>query len=134
MFCFFHRWFLSQLGYDKTNFIFVSNGVAMAVTFFIVRIAVMPSYWHRVYSVYNTPAFNRLGYIQLCLIIPCIILDIINVYWFYKICVGAFRICCLFFEKEKLEGKSSTGSKLLNNTFNTLFTKNNHPLSHKHID
>ncbi|RUS69228.1 hypothetical protein EGW08_023012, partial [Elysia chlorotica] len=86
------RWFLTQLGYEKSSAMFVSNGVAMAVTFFLVRIAVMPSYWHRVYSVYNTPGFSRLGYIQLCLIIPCVILDIINIYWFYKICIGAYKV------------------------------------------
>uniref|UniRef100_A0A0B7BK45 TLC domain-containing protein n=1 Tax=Arion vulgaris TaxID=1028688 RepID=A0A0B7BK45_9EUPU len=130
------RWFLSQLGYEKTNFVFVSNGVAMAVTFFIVRVAVMPSYWHRVYSVYNTPAFNRLGYIQLCLIIPCLILDIINVYWFYKICVGAYRVCCMFFEKERLEGKSSAGFKFptLSDVISKRSLVPNHTECHRHID
>ena len=122
-----HRWFLTQLGYEKSSAMFVSNGVAMAVTFFLVRIAVMPSYWHRVYSVYNTPGFSRLGYIQLCLIIPCVILDIINIYWFYKICAGAYKICCMFYKtegKKSQEGSSFLpGTKMLKTKFNSFLHK-----------
>ncbi|GFO41459.1 transmembrane protein 56 [Plakobranchus ocellatus] len=122
------RWFLTQLGYEKSSAVFVSNGVAMALTFFLVRIAVMPSYWHRVYSVYNTPGFNRLGYIQLCLIIPCVILDVINIYWFYKICVGAYKICCMFFETENdSPNPNSTkflpGSAIFNKTLSSFMPK-----------
>lgn len=108
----------------------------MAVTFFVVRIAVMPSYWHRVYTVYNTPDFNRLGYIQLCMIIPCLILDIINIYWFYKICVGAFKVCCMFFEKEKGDGRLSAGikSEMSSDEISQRSLIPNHPDCHKHID
>lgn len=125
------------MGYQKNSFIFMSNGVAMAVTFFVVRIAVMPSYWHRVYSVYNTPAFNRLGYIQLCMVIPCIILDIINLYWFYKICVGAYRVCCMFFEKEKIDRRTlSSALKFakLSDIMSKRFLVPNHPENHRNID
>ncbi|PVD23605.1 hypothetical protein C0Q70_16877 [Pomacea canaliculata] len=41
------RWFLAVLGSSKSSPVFVGNGIAMAVTFFAVRIAVMPVYWHK---------------------------------------------------------------------------------------
>ena len=85
-----------MLGYDKTSPIFVANGVAMAITFFAVRIAVMPPYWLKVYSVYGTEPFNRLGHIQLVLVVTCAVLDVINLFWFYKIYTGARRVLEMF--------------------------------------
>ena len=80
------------LGYPKSSPAFVVNSVALAVTFFACRIAAMPPYWRTVYNNYGTPAFNRLGHIQTVLIVTCAILDIINLYWFYKIFHGAMRM------------------------------------------
>lgn len=128
------------MGYEKTSAVFVGNGVAMAITFFLVRIAVMPSYWSRVYTVYDTPAFNRLGYIQLCLIIPCVILDVINIYWFYKICSGAFKVCRMFYAKEQKNAplKASNLFTIPFNNFKSSFTKQSmvptYTGNHKHID
>ncbi|XP_005095920.1 TLC domain-containing protein 4-B [Aplysia californica] len=132
------RWFLTQLGYERTSQVFVTNGVAMAVTFFSARIATMPSYWHRVFRVYNTPAFNRLGYIQLCLIIPCLVLDVLNIYWFYKICAGAYKICSMFYVRDK-DVNVTNDKKLLPSTLDgTFYNKQtlipSHPASRKHID
>lgn len=93
------RWFLAVLGYSKTSPVFVANGIAMAVTFFVVRIAVMPAYWMKVYSVYGTEPFNRLGHIQMVLVVSCAILDIINLFWFFKIYVGAKKVLSMFMNR-----------------------------------
>lgn len=95
------RWFLAVLGYSKTSPVFVANGVAMAATFFAVRIAVIPPYWHKVYTVYGTEGFNRLGYIQMVLVVTCAILDVINLFWFYKIYVGCQKVVELFFNSSR---------------------------------
>ncbi|XP_076440792.1 TLC domain-containing protein 4-B-like [Babylonia areolata] len=105
------RWFLNVLGYSKSSPLFVANGIAMAVTFFAVRIAVMPPYWLKVYSVYGTEPFNRLGHIQLVLVITCAVLDIINLYWFYKIYTGCRRVVEMFFLRRNRED----GGGCLNN-------------------
>lgn len=96
--CCIHRWFLAVLGFDKTSPVFVANGLAMAVTFFAFRIAVMPPYWLKVYSVYGTEPFNRLGHIQMVLVVTCAVLDIINLFWFYKIYTGARRVLVMFLQ------------------------------------
>jgi hypothetical protein len=87
---------MTVLGYKKSSPLFVANGVAMAVTFFAVRIAAMPPYWLKVYSVYGTDDFNRLGYIQMVLVVTCFVLDVINLFWFYKIYQGAYRLLVMF--------------------------------------
>ncbi|ESO88249.1 hypothetical protein LOTGIDRAFT_219318 [Lottia gigantea] len=93
------RWFLDKLKYSKTSKIFMLNGLAMTITFFFVRIAVMPTYWKRVYSVIGTESFKRLGHISLVLVITCFILDSINLFWFYKMCQGVKRVLKIYAKK-----------------------------------
>lgn len=106
------RWFLAILGYKKSDPLFVANGVAMAVTFFAFRIATMPHYWLKVYSVYGTEEFNRLGHIQMVLVVSCAILDAINLFWFYKIYQGAHRLLVMFM-KPGIESGGAVGVKVL---------------------
>lgn len=68
------------------------NGLAMTATFFMVRIVSMPRYWHKVYSVYGTEPFLRLGHIRFVLVITCLVLDLINLFWFYKMCKGVRKV------------------------------------------
>lgn len=71
----------------------VLNGVAMAVVFFVVRIAVMPSYWASVFATFGTLAFERLGLgAQVAWITSCIALDILNTIWMYKIARGCYKV------------------------------------------
>lgn len=86
------RWFLDVLLYPKSSPEFVMNGVAMAVIFFMVRIACMPSYWNKVYSLYGTEPCLRLGRMWYVLISSCVLLDLINVYWFSKIFQGVRKL------------------------------------------
>uniref|UniRef100_A0A670ZWZ6 TLC domain-containing protein n=1 Tax=Pseudonaja textilis TaxID=8673 RepID=A0A670ZWZ6_PSETE len=44
------RWFLDATGWSRTSRLVLANGLAMMVVFFMVRIAVIPSYYMQVYS------------------------------------------------------------------------------------
>ncbi|KAL0196804.1 hypothetical protein M9458_005344, partial [Cirrhinus mrigala] len=59
-------WFFEALAYPRTHPLVVANGVAMAVVFFLVRIAVMPPYWAKVFGTFGTPASGGLDRV-LCL-------------------------------------------------------------------
>lgn len=86
------RWYYDVTG-RKDSPIYFYNGLILAATFFLFRIAVMPTYYYLVYSVVGTDAFYRLGIVlQLSWIIPCIVLDILNFLWFYKILRGARKV------------------------------------------
>ncbi|KAM4531275.1 TLC domain-containing protein 4-B isoform 1-T1 [Odontesthes bonariensis] len=87
------RWFFEALKYPRSHRMVVSNGIAMAVVFFLVRIAVMPSYWVSVFATFGTPEFERLGLgAQVAWITSCIALDILNGIWMYKIARGCYKV------------------------------------------
>lgn len=87
------RWFYEVLKYPRSHRLVVLNGVAMAVVFFVVRIAVMPSYWASVFATFGTPEFERLGLgAQVAWITSCIALDVLNTIWMYKIARGCYKV------------------------------------------
>lgn len=87
------RWFFEALKYPRSHRLVVLNGIAMAVVFFLVRIAVMPSYWASVFATFGTPDFVRLGLgAQVAWITSCIALDILNTVWMYKITRGCYKV------------------------------------------
>lgn len=64
----------------------------MMVVFFVVRIAVIPSYYACVFSWYGTPEYERLGLgVQLAWIGPSLALEVLNVVWMYRITRGFYR-------------------------------------------
>ncbi|XP_054464173.1 TLC domain-containing protein 4-B [Anoplopoma fimbria] len=87
------RWFFESLKYPRSHRMVVINGVAMAVVFFLVRTAVMPSYWSSVFATFGTEDFDRLGLgAQVAWITSCIALDILNTIWMYKIARGCHKV------------------------------------------
>ncbi|KAG7506090.1 hypothetical protein JOB18_046556 [Solea senegalensis] len=87
------RWFFQALNFPRSHRLVVLNGVAMSVVFFLVRIAVMPSYWVSVFATFGTEAFERLGLgAQVAWITSCIALDILNTIWMYKITLGCYKV------------------------------------------
>ena len=88
-----YRWFYEALKYPRSHRLVVLNGVAMSVVFFLVRIAVMPSYWASVFATFGTQDFERLGLgAQVAWITSCIALDILNTIWMYKITRGCYKV------------------------------------------
>lgn len=90
--CFF-SWFFEVLGYPKSSKPNIANGVLMAAIFFLVRIAVMPVYYSRMYAVYGTEAFYRvpLGG-RGAWIFSSFCLDIMNIMWMHKIARGCYKV------------------------------------------
>lgn len=92
-FLIFHRWFFEALKFPRSHQLVVLNGIAMTVVFFMVRIAVMPSYWISVFATFGTRDFELLGVgAQVAWIISCIVLDILNIAWMYKIARGCYKV------------------------------------------
>lgn len=67
----------------------------MTVVFFVVRIAVIPSYYAHVFTWYGTPEYERLGLsVQLAWIGPSLALEVLNAVWMYRITRGFYRAFC----------------------------------------
>lgn len=113
------RWFFEALKYPRSHQMVVLNGIAMAVVFFLVRIAVMPSYWVSVFATFGTPEYERLGLgAQVAWITSCIALDILNTIWMYKIARGCYKVMTgrgARKVKEEAEASSSSDKKHVNN-------------------
>uniref|UniRef100_A0A8C5R2A0 TLC domain containing 4 n=1 Tax=Leptobrachium leishanense TaxID=445787 RepID=A0A8C5R2A0_9ANUR len=87
------RWFLEVLGYPKHTLPNMLNGIMMTIVFFIVRIAVIPVYYSRVFSTFGTEAFDRLGRGAQCAwIISSVSLDVMNVMWMIRITKGCYKV------------------------------------------
>ncbi|XP_048449369.1 TLC domain-containing protein 4-B-like isoform X1 [Rhincodon typus] len=87
------RWFFEVLQFPRNARLVVLNGVAMTVSFFLVRIAVIPSYYLQMASTFGTAGFHRLGLGPQCAwIISSVVLDILNTIWMYKIARGCWKI------------------------------------------
>lgn len=97
--CPFVRYFFDVLGIKKTDPLGFTNGILMTLSFFAVRILIMPIYWMKVYQVYGTEAFLRTEHVQMVLLVTCVVLDIINLFWFYKMLKGVHKVLRVNFDK-----------------------------------
>lgn len=90
------RWILLTLN-KKNSKLFVTNGLILLVSFFLVRIVTIVPNWYLFFDSINSPAWYsiELKYKLIC-VVSCIPLDILNVYWFSKIISGALK----FFAKK----------------------------------
>ncbi|XP_036409696.1 TLC domain-containing protein 4-B-like isoform X2 [Megalops cyprinoides] len=91
--CVNQRWFFEALGYPKSSKPNLANGVLMALTFFLVRIVVMPVYYGRMYLIYGTQAFYRVSWGgRLAWIFSSFCLDVMNLMWMHKIARGCYKV------------------------------------------
>jgi len=86
------RWYLDALKFPKTSKWFIFNGLFMTIIFFFVRIVAMPIYWWKVYIAASAPLWSHMGHFRFVLIGVCIVLDLINLYWFSKMVRGCLKI------------------------------------------
>uniref|UniRef100_A0A6I8QGE6 TLC domain-containing protein 4 n=2 Tax=Xenopus tropicalis TaxID=8364 RepID=A0A6I8QGE6_XENTR len=104
------RWFFEVLGYSKYALPNMVNGVLMTISFFIVRIAVIPIYYGRVFSTFGTEAFHKLGLGAQCAwIISSVSLDIMNVMWMIKITKGCYKV---LYHRDGKSTKTQNNGKL----------------------
>ncbi|XP_053394205.1 TLC domain-containing protein 4-B-like [Mercenaria mercenaria] len=101
------RWYFDMTGYPRARVIVVLNGFLMLITFFVFRIVAMPLYWYQIWLVTGTEAVMKLGHIQLIMYIPCFVLDVLNITWFYKMCRGFVKALKGILNK----GNSANGEK-----------------------
>ncbi|KAJ8270324.1 hypothetical protein GJAV_G00113010 [Gymnothorax javanicus] len=91
--CVNQRWFFEVLGYDKSSKENLANGILMAVTFFLVRIMVMPFYYFRMYSVFGMQAVYSVSLGgRIAWILSSFCLDIMNLMWMLKIARGCCKV------------------------------------------
>lgn len=87
------RWFFDAIGYPRMSRSFVVNGYVMGASFFLCRIAIMPTYYYKCYSVWGSQEQRNLGaLISFYWISTCTVLDAINLFWFTKIVRGAMKL------------------------------------------
>ncbi|XP_053573834.1 TLC domain-containing protein 4-A [Bombina bombina] len=87
------RWFFVVTEMPRSSWAVLLNGFAMAVSFFMVRIAVIPSYYSQVFATFGTEGYIKLGLgPQVAWIVSCVVLDILNVFWMYKIICGFYKV------------------------------------------
>lgn len=87
-----NRWFLYACGFPKDSLYFFANGICMTIVFFIVRILSIPMFWYKIFSVLDSNQWLKLKLLRHALVITCISLDVINVYWFRKMLRGAIIV------------------------------------------
>lgn len=103
-------WFFEVLGYPKTSGPNMANGVAMALVFFMVRIAVMPVYYSRMCAVYGTEAFYLVPWGgRVAWICSSICLDIMNIMWMHKITRGCYKVLRSAHRSKKVSAPQENG-------------------------
>lgn len=64
----------------------------MTLMFFAVRIASIPIFWFKVYSICDSPLWIKMRHFRYIMIVTCLALDVINIYWFRKMFKGALIV------------------------------------------
>ncbi|XP_052775656.1 TLC domain-containing protein 4-A-like [Mya arenaria] len=85
------RWYFDKLEYSRSRPLVVLNGFLMVATFFLFRMCAMPVYWFQVWQVAGSEAVTRLGHIRAIMFVPTFVLDVLNTFWFYKMCRGFIK-------------------------------------------
>ena len=80
--------------------------MAMTVLFFAVRIAIIPIYWYKVYSIMDSQLWTKMRHFRYIMIVTCVILDIINIFWFNKMFRSALIVLSTNWEYYEKHHKS----------------------------
>jgi len=83
------RWNLAISSMKKSKWYFY-NGITLLLTFFISRIAMLPYCYQLMLFTDDNDGYEKLGKLKLIFIGP-IIVDFLNIFWFYRIAKGAFK-------------------------------------------
>lgn len=108
------RWFLYAAGHNKKSVYFFLNGMTMTLMFFIVRIAIIPVYWYKVFSVIDSQLWLQMKHLRYIMIVTCVILDIINLFWFKKMLRGAIIVLREYYNEKYIQSDliSSQGNSV----------------------
>lgn len=85
------RWFMLTLN-KKSNKLFLYNAFLLFLSFIVFRIIPIIPLWKRIILLIGTPVWNDIGLLQKCvLLMTTVPLDIMNVYWCFKIIQKALK-------------------------------------------
>jgi len=87
-------WYLLFINYPKQSTLFITNSLLLIITFYACRILTIPYRWITLYYfVYQDPSMTVVWpiAIQYWIMMSCIVVDVLNVLWAYKIARGGYR-------------------------------------------
>ncbi|XP_035688098.1 TLC domain-containing protein 4-B-like [Branchiostoma floridae] len=96
------RLILDALGHKRSH-LYKVNGVAMLVVFFLCRVATIPMFFGLIPHIKTGEVYKLGSGILINLFVLSPILYMLNIFWFIKICKGAYRV--LFAPKIKKDTK-----------------------------
>jgi len=86
-------WILKELKYDKSSKANVLNAFCFTISFFLCRYLSAWFYWIGIYEVHNSEDFKLSKFSsKIFLILPPIILDVLNIFWSFKIVNGLISL------------------------------------------
>ena len=84
--------FFNFLRLDKNSPLIVANGIVFTVVFFLCRFVIMPWYWLSCYHGFWGKSRQPPIYVTYAVVSIGILLDVLNVYWFYLIINGLKKL------------------------------------------
>lgn len=97
------RWFLDKINYDRTSWLFITNGVVMTFVFVSARVFSMPKYWYTIFTYLGSEEFEPLDHIVTVMIVSCFVLDILNIKWSIRMLKGAHKVVLAKLDKNRNE-------------------------------
>lgn len=89
--CLFRRMLLSELNM-KDGQAYFYNGLLMVASFTFARIIPLPYYLYKIYTVHNTESLEASGMGKYVLWLSTLVLDTLNIIWYYKMIKGALKV------------------------------------------
>ena len=89
------RWFMSAVNYPKSSTPYIVNSLVLAVTFFSVRVFIIPYHWYIFYYyIFLDPSMPAIWpvFVQYWVIITYVAYDVLNITWGYKIVTGGYKL------------------------------------------
>ncbi len=98
----FFRWFYDITGQPRGSKQFIRNGLLMILAFFLGRMIFIPYFYYKIFSVWSHPQRRAVGNLVCSVMtLSAGILDILNVYWFFKILKAAATLLLKLRQEKK---------------------------------
>jgi len=86
-------WILKELKYEKASKTYCLNALCFTISFFLCRYLSAWFFWNGIYEVHDSDDFILSAMsTKIILILPPIILDVLNIFWSFKIINGLFNL------------------------------------------
>jgi len=86
-------WILKELKYEKSSTAYCLNALCFTISFFLCRYLSAWFFWRSLHEIHDSEDFRLSKFSsKIFLILPPIILDILNIFWSYKIVNGLISL------------------------------------------